>query len=304
MPLSGLSKALLFFLSLAARPAMAGNSIIDDSLEWNNPEEYTVSDWGPELYGLQIRAIVPCEIAFGNSLSLRVEQKLSEYSPLSKESLWKENPHLVGFRVECVDNPCCPIGSVDGIIDSITQNGILLTFPISESQQYLAGRHRIRLSYMADRSKEVEMFGRAGEFELVIRPELVVRKKLVLIMPKRFGVLDKCHIGYDFRSLDTIVVWRRLGMPLALEVARLLDYRAGPAYAKQDTFRLENTEDTSPLSPDGKKLHVGVNSALLFIAVSEGDIGLRGGNSRTLWRRKFELHINPTQLDALRGCPH
>ncbi|MFZ1684826.1 MAG: hypothetical protein WAU88_11970 [Candidatus Zixiibacteriota bacterium] len=123
-------------------------------------------------------------------------------------------------------------------------------------------------------------------------------------MPKRFGVLDKCHIGYDFTSLDTIVIWPRTDQPLGLEISNSRYYRAGPLYAKLDTVRVENTEDASPQTADGMELHVGVNSALLFIAVSEGSIRLSGGNSRTLWRRKFELHINPTQLKALQDCPH
>jgi hypothetical protein len=66
---------LLFTGSLPGTTSFAQNS--SDSADWNDYENYSTSDWGPEVNGVSIRVTAPREISFGDSLALYLEKRCS-----------------------------------------------------------------------------------------------------------------------------------------------------------------------------------------------------------------------------------
>jgi hypothetical protein len=325
MSVSVLSKALLLAFALVARPAMAGNSIFDDSLEWNNPEEYTVSDWGPISDGISIRVISPCDIAFGTPLQLVLERRIYPEYLRPVTARWSINPEAMQFQLDIYDSEDCPgectMRYVFGKVDFSSDLRTWANFNNSEAQRLLVnfvpevilpkwgpmgmqyddapsfpivpGSHTYRLKLIVTDSAPNVWNGTAETFlRVVTRSELVVRKRLTIIVPHAIEMIDSSTAHFGTKEWDTLSFFPQITHQV-WSIFRLKNVTRGQLVCERgDTDRFVYSSSWPIRLDAGKQDNSPSYEDLVLLRLEESNgrpphMGSTGGP--VLWSRSYVL---------------
>ncbi len=323
--------------------AEASDRKSDDSIDWNDIDEYTTSEWGPVSDGLSIRVVTPNELSYGMPITMLLERRIDSSMLPPGITRWTGSPEKVKYQLDIFDSPECPgectqryvYGSSVRKLDrqhdidftKLRNQPIVLQFKPDKTSRFrkskagfleeldlpsyplVSGNHKYRLKMIVSDSKDGSWNGVAETlFGVRVARKLVVRKKLTVIVPHGLELRSPCRFGFTLVQLDTVVVFPKLATGGGVRTERFCMTYLGPFVSSSATQLIRDTTSWQIRSICHAKILDGALVGAISIQILDMDgvppQYLLLSGGETLWERHYKLALAPEQIQALDSCQH